>query len=186
VPQYQRDLPTDDSAKIPFRFYAVVEERIRTEIYCTNGLVLVPVSVLNRLRNEDQLATVLAYGIAGELQQQAAEAHGFTLKDAAESAAYGSLGFAGPLPTVLGSAGGMVALHKIKHTEENERGRMALAFLSDAGFDPHQAPEAWRLLAPVRLPKDPAHLKYPERSLYLQNMLETQPNSGPSAGKSSN
>jgi hypothetical protein len=29
---------------------------------------------------------------------------------------------------------------------ERERGRMALAFLADAGFDPRQAPEAWRLL----------------------------------------
>jgi len=38
---------------------------------------------------------------------------------------------------------------------------MALALMADAGFDPYQEPEAWRLLAPERLPKDLTKLKDP-------------------------
>ena len=175
VPQYQRDLPADDPAKIPFRFYVVEEQAIRSAMFCANGLVLVPVEAVHRLQNEDQLAAVLADGIAGELQQQATDAHGFTLKDAAELAARGGLGFAGPVPAALGSAGSWAVLQKVNgNIAEHERGRMALAFIADAGFDPRQAPEAWRLLAPGRLPKDLTKLKNPQRSLYLQNILDTQ------------
>jgi predicted Zn-dependent protease len=173
VPQYQRDLPVNDPAKIPFRFYAVEEQEIRSAIFCGNGLVLVPVEVMNRLQNEDQLAAVLADGVAGVLQQQVANARRFTftLKDAEESAAYALLVFAGPLP----EAGGLTVLQKVNsNVTERERGRMALAFMTDAGFDPRQAPEAWRLLAPGHLPKDRAKLKYPERSRYLQYNLDAQ------------
>ena len=172
VPQYQRDLPADDPAKIPFRFYAVEEQEIRSAIFCGNGLVLVPVEVINRLQSEDQLAAVLADGVAGVLQQQAANARTFTftLREVAEVAAYGALGFAGPIP-----AAGAGVLHMVDNNiAQRERGRMALAFIADAGFDPRQAPEAWRLLAPGHLPKDRTKLKYPERSRYLQNFLEVQ------------
>jgi len=40
VPQYQRDLPDDDQAKIPFRFYVVEGTYRRSAIFCGNGLVL--------------------------------------------------------------------------------------------------------------------------------------------------
>jgi hypothetical protein len=172
VPQYQRDLPADDPARIPFRFYVVEEKQYRSAIFCGNGLILVPVEVVNRLQSEDQLAAVLADGIAGELLLQAARARGFTSKDAAEMAAAGALGIAGLLPAALGSAGGLVALHKVNRTEEHERSRMALSFTADAGLDPRQAPQAWRLLAPTHLPKDRTQLKDPERSLYLQYILD--------------
>jgi hypothetical protein len=46
--------------------------------------------------------------------------------------------------------------------------------MADAGYDPYQAPEAWRLLAPERLPKDLARLKAPERSQYLSNFLKVR------------
>jgi hypothetical protein len=172
VPQYQRDLPADDPAKIPYRFYVVEEKEIRSDIFCANGLVLVPANVVNRLESEDQLlAAVLADGIAGELQLQADEARGFTMKDAAELAALGS----------LSAAGGLVIHEVSKHIAEHERGRMALAIMTDAGFDPREAPEAWRLLAPFHLPKDTTELSYPERSQHLQNILKEQYKAVPGA-----
>lgn len=177
VPQYQRDLASDDPAKIPFRFYVVEEKEIRSEIFCRNGLILVPAEVINRIQSEDQLAAVLADGVAGELQLQVADARGFgftfTRKEAAELAAAGLLGFGG-VPAALGNTGILVEQHEVGRSVEHRRERMALAFLADAGFDPRQAPEAWRLLAPYHLPKDVAHLKYPERSVYLQKILEVQ------------
>ena len=42
VPQYQRGLPDDDPAKIPFRFYAIEENYMRSVLVCEDGLILVP------------------------------------------------------------------------------------------------------------------------------------------------
>ena len=175
VPQYQRDLPANDPAKIPFRFYVIEERETRSAIFCANGLVLVPIEAVNRLQNDDQLAAVVADGIAGELQLQEPDVRGFTWKDAAVVAADGALGLAGPLPGALGSLAIPAAVgQRNGRIAEHGRGRMALAFTADAGFDPHQAPEAWRLVAPSHLPKDRTKLKTPERSLYLQTMLQVQ------------
>ena len=174
VPQYQRDLPTDDPAKIPFRFYMIEERETRTAIFCANGLVLVPVEIVNRLQNEDQLAAVLADGIAGELLLQADKGRPYTWKDGAILAVSAAMGVTGSAPAVVGGAGAVVMNSRAARIMEHERGRMALTFTADAGFDPHQAPKAWQLLAPSHLPKDLAKLKDSERSLYLQNILETQ------------
>jgi hypothetical protein len=172
VPKYQRDLPADDPAKIPFRFYVVEEREIRSDIFCGDGLVLVPANVVKRLESEEQLlAAVLADGIAGELQLQAGHAPGFKKKDAVALAAVGSFGV----------TGGLVVHEVYKRIAEHERGRMALAFMTDAGFDPREAPEAWRLLAPFHLPKDTSELSYPERSQYLQNILKEQYKAVPGA-----
>ena len=44
---------------------------------------------------------------------------------------------------------------------EEQRGRIALSLMADAGYDPWQAPEAWRLMQPKRLPGDVSALPYP-------------------------
>ena len=60
-------------------------------------------------------------------------------------------------------------------TMQEERLRIALALMSDAGFDPWQAPEAWRLLAsPKKLPADLASLTYPDSSCYQLGILSLQ------------
>jgi hypothetical protein len=57
---------------------------------------------------------------------------------------------------------------------EEQRGRIALALLADAGYDPRQAPEAWRLLDPKHAPADPSALAYPSRSGYQLGILNLQ------------
>jgi hypothetical protein len=173
VPQYQRDLPEDDPGKIPFRFYAVDEKSVRSEIFCDKGLVLVPVQVIRRLKNDDQLAALLADGVAAELRSQ--QAHmmlDMGLISVAEAAAFVAVRSAAGVGAVW--VGGAIAGHEIARKMEDERGRMALGLMSDAGFDPWQAPEVWRLLAPSHLPKDLAKLKYPARSTYLLSVLDLQ------------
>jgi len=180
IPQYQRDLPDGDPAKIPFRFYLVQETEIRSAIFCYNGLILIPSEVVSRLHNNDQLAEVLAYGIAGAIQKQTASTHGINWKEFAElmpGVALANIG--GIIPLALGSAMETTAQYKISRDLEHKIDRIALSYLADAGFDPHQAPEAWRVLAPETLPKNPLKLKYPEHSQYLQNFLKTQYNSTP-------
>jgi Domain of unknown function (DUF5666) len=176
VPQYQRDLPDDDPAKIHFRFYVVEEKDIRSDLSCHEGLVLVPVTVINRLRSEDQLAAVLADGVAASLQLGQARI-AIDWRILWEEAGFAALSAAGG-PWGLGYAGGMVGNAIVNHTLqrklENQRGRVALSLMSDAGFDPWQAPEAWRLLAPEKAPKDPSKLKYPERAGYQLEILNMQ------------
>jgi hypothetical protein len=57
---------------------------------------------------------------------------------------------------------------------EEQRGRVALSLMEDAGYDPWQAPEAWRLLEPKKLPADLNSLKYPNRSGYQLGILNLQ------------
>jgi hypothetical protein len=176
VPKYQRDLPDDDPAKIPFRFYLVDEEYIRSDLFCHEGLVLIPINAFNRLGNEDQLAALLADGIAASLQHQQVRV-AVEWKVVWEEAAVAALYSAGD-SWGLGLAGGMVGNavlnHNIQRKLEDQRGRIALSLMTDAGYDPWQAPEAWKLLAPAKLPKDPSKLKYPDRASYQLEMLHVQ------------
>jgi hypothetical protein len=168
VPQYQRDLPEDDPAKIPFRFYAIQEGDIRSALGCEDGLVLVPTPVVGRMQNDSELAAVLADGVAVILQRQnvrlQVEKKWMTAAEAAAAVGFG----------LTGLVGEKIAMSSFLRKIEEQRGRMALALMTDAGFDPWQAPEAWRMLAPIDFPKHPSKLKYPERSKYQLEILQLQ------------
>lgn len=168
IPQYQRDLAPDDPAKIPFRFYVVDELDIRSDLSCWEGLVLVPAQVIERLRNDDQIAAVLADGVAANVLKQGARvAFELGLLKAAQEASYAMISPAGILSTTI------IELDLLRKLED-QRGRVALGLMADAGFDPWQAPEAWRLLAPGQLPKKLGKLKYPARSKYQLEILRLQ------------
>jgi len=175
VPKYQRDLSDDDPAKIPFRFYVVEENNIRSDLFCHEGLVLIPVNVVNRLRNEDQLAAVLADGVAASMQRQ---------QDRMSGAELTTLLALAPAIGVGGVAliGEPLVKHEIGRKMEAQRGRVALSLMADAGYDPWQAPEAWRLLDPRQQPKDPAKLKYPDRAGYQLEILNLQYKRAESSG----
>jgi hypothetical protein len=174
VPQYQRDLPDDDPAKIPFRFYAVQEGYIRSALSCKDGLILIPTPVVGRMQNDSELAAVLADAVAVNLQRQNVQIQAdMKWIAAAEAAAYATVGLAG-------LTGAAIAAHPFLRKLEEQRGRIALALMFDAGFDPWQAPEAWRMLPPMDFPKHPSKLKYPERSKYQLEILHLQYK--PSAG----
>ncbi|HEU5351618.1 MAG TPA: DUF5666 domain-containing protein [Terracidiphilus sp.] len=164
VPEFERNLPDDDPSKIPFRFYVVVEKDIRSEIYCSNGLVVVPLDVVERLQNDDQLAAVLADGIAAQMQmQQERLAHVLGVAGVEFASYY-----------VAGITGYEVAKIEIRRKMERQHGALALSLMADAGYDPWQAPEAWRLLKPRQLPRNLKKLKYPARSKYLLEILRLQ------------
>ena len=57
---------------------------------------------------------------------------------------------------------------------KEERLRIALALMRDAGYDPWQAPQAWRLLEPDKLPANLALLAYPDASCYQIGILNLQ------------
>jgi hypothetical protein len=163
IPEYQKNLPESDSSKLHFSFYAVDEDQIRCEIALLGEVILVPTNVIQRLGNDDQLAAVLANGVAFNLQRQAAR----IVADNRALYAMEWIPFAG-LPT------GIIVADKINTELEEQRGRVALSLMADAGYDPWQAPEAWRLLGPKHLPADLNSLKYPSRSGYQLGILGLQ------------
>lgn len=169
VPAYLMKLDDNDKAKIHFRFYVVEENMVRSDLACIPGLILIPGKVLERLQNDDQLAALLADGIAGNLQQFASEAiekqkkldASFAIELALMTVPFG------------GVADGIIAKHQMDKLQEEERGRIALELMAAGGYDPWQAPEAWRLLAEKK-PKAGAQLPYPDRSGYQLSILNLQ------------
>jgi hypothetical protein len=169
VPTWLLQLPMDNPAKIHFSFIAVNNgARAALTFPDSKGLILVPAQLAVRFKNDDQLAAVLADGIANSLQQQAPTVIQFnfdrtTLAEGAGLVAAGFVPYAGP---VVESVGGQVMMNKYERAMNEQRWRVALQLMADAGYHPWQAPEAWRLAAPGKLPADTSTLKYPDRSGY--------------------
>jgi len=187
IPEYQNQLPLNDPSKIAYRFFVVDEPYIRTCIIGKLGVILVPRAVLDRLKDDDQLAAVLADGIASQFQLQRAQLPTVASFDQISSLAGAASVFALETTTVIG--GGIVkgvVDHEAEVKLEAERARIALQLLDNAGYDPWQAPDAWRLLGPNKLPKDAFELESPRLSRVEAGILHTQypqPSRGVSAAQ---
>lgn len=178
VPAYQNAMAEDDPLKIHFRFYAVDDKAYRGEICHSGGLVLIPTQVIDRLKNDDQLATLLADGVAFSLQNQWNRT--ITSLRVMEGVIFAGdvVGAFIPGAGLVGIIGGGVAENKYFKMLQQQRARVSLALMADAGFDLHQAPVAWQLLAPRRpvqnaekeLPKD----HYPPISNYILGVLHQE------------
>jgi hypothetical protein len=72
VPAYQRVMADDNPSKIHFRFFAVDNNKLRGADCLLDGAILVSKQTIQRLSKDDQLAAVIADGIACNLQRQAA------------------------------------------------------------------------------------------------------------------
>ncbi len=162
IPRYQNELPETDPSKINFRFYAVDAEKIHYVICSIDGLILVPLQMAVRLKDDDKLAAVLADGVAFNLQRQAARII-VANRVALGTEIAGEIGGAFvPGLGLVASIGDMTAANMTDPiVMEKQRARVVLSLLADAGYDPWQAPEAWRLLGPKHLPSNLDALSYP-------------------------
>lgn len=174
IPEYQKQLPDDSPSKIHFRIYVIEEPSFREDLECVEGLILVPRQVVERLVNEDQLAAIMANGVAYSIEAQSARLRTEILGlEGAELAGDVAGGFVGGVG-VGALVGGLVVNHEIELQMREQTGRIALALMADAGYDPWQAPETWRLLAPKKLPGDVKALPYPDRAGYQLGILNLQ------------
>jgi hypothetical protein len=170
VPAFQRNLPDADPAKLNFRFQVVDQEKLKDAVTLTNGIILVPKDVVQRLENDAQLATVLADNIACALEKQTFRQiparnvmTGTKIATAAAGVFIPGLGLAAGI-------GESVAASKIlKHALE-QSGRVSLSLLDDAGYDITQAPVTWWIL---NSKKPRAKTDMPYRARYLYNQLAT-------------
>ena len=166
VPEFQKQLAHDAPSRISFRFYAVDDDKVRSVFSCNAGLILIPKNAVERFQNDDQLAAVLADGIAVNLIRQL-----FTIP-AVKTSAQVAVVLAAGLPA-LGAADAIMDYEQAFGLAR-EHARVALQLMDDAGYDPWQAPEAWRLLPPKELPADTQSLEYTPEGKYQLSILELQ------------
>jgi len=177
VPAYQKDLPDDDPSKIHFRFYAIDENDFRGEYCPLTGLILIPRKSVERMANDAQLATVLADGVAYNLQRQAARVASANRLIVGVDVVASTALLLIPAPGAWVFVGGPTSAADRPYVEE--RARISLGLIADAGYDPYQAPEAWRRLAPKHMPQNPDSLPYGDLSGYQLSILNLQyPKSG--------
>jgi hypothetical protein len=145
VPPFQRDLPGDDPAKIPFRFHVVRSDMAGA--MAAASVILVYTRTFEILDNEAQLAWLLAHEIAHVTQK-----HSWRLSRMP------------PSPIRTGYA----------RAYENQADRLALEYASSAGYDPREAATTWKLMA-RRLGFSPlrnTHESHPMRRALVMAALE--------------
>jgi hypothetical protein len=174
APAFQQQLAKDDAARIHFRFYVVEESLIRSEFGCASGLILVPRQVVNRLKNDSQLAAVLADGVAYNLQAQSPRWIEQNIELAGAAIGGDVLAQFYPWAGLGTEVSVNVVAYELERQMKEQCGRIDLGLMADAGYDPWQAPEAWRLLAPRKRPSDTSHLKYPSQAGYQLAILNQQ------------
>jgi predicted Zn-dependent protease len=145
VPPWQREQADDQPFKIQFFFYVVDDDRVRSEyISSKGGLIAVPKAIVERLKDDSELAAVLADGAAFIIQQQGTK----VLMEqrvalGMEAASLALIAFSPAVALDLAVSGAMPNTKEQAQIEE-QRGRIALALLADAGYNPwkHRRPGA--------------------------------------------
>lgn len=172
IPAYQRNLPDTDPTKIDFRFQLIDQPKLHDAWTLPSGIILVPHQVVERLQNDSQLAAVLADNIASALEKQRfREIPAKHKMTAAQLAADAGGIFVPGLDTATAIANYKINKDIYRHAEE-QSGRISLFLLHDAGYEIHQAPLAWWLLAPKK-PTPMIDTPLPERAAYLYQALGT-------------
>lgn len=147
IPACQKNLPQNDPQKINFQFYVVDDKDLFQAMGSPHGIVIIPSQVVSDMQTDDQIAAVLAQGVAEALEWQVLpKAHnpaGPELMDLA------NIPNMSPLPAaVLMSVGLYMELHGNypSHFDPYQTTRVSLSLMHDAGYDVMQAPFAWKLL----------------------------------------
>ncbi len=176
IPACQKRLAANDPQKIDFRFYVVDDksyfQNIGTAIGSPDGIVIIPERTIARLRSDDQIAAILAQGVAQALEWQVPPSvvgsNGPALIQAAQ--------MAGPY---AGLALSSIGLYEMLHGKYPVRydplqtERVALSLMHNAGYDVLQAPVAWQILN-YRDAKHPLALRPPLQSVYLSNLVHLE------------
>lgn len=176
IPPIQRALDDDDPRKIKLHIYAVEGNDMRSFVCAPRGgLIFFPTYLVDRMQNEDQLAAALAVPIAFLLQRQGfgKEMRGWpAIRDQLSTTAfYLAIPYGGALPLDLMGA---LPDHKIAVRAEEQVGRIAISLMADAGYDPWQAPEAFRLLEAKRSDKGAMVVRWTDLSEYALSILNLE------------
>jgi hypothetical protein len=172
IPAYQRALPDGDPAKINFRFQLIDAKKSRDAVYLSSGVIVIAHQVVERMQNDDQLATVLADNIAENIEKDTLHMVSVGRKVLVADIAGDVAGaFVPGLGLATDLAGGGAAQH-IYDLQLQQSGRVSLCLLHDAGYNLDEAPLAWWLLA-AKPNRQLDQTKLPPRAATLYTMLAT-------------
>lgn len=135
----------------------VEDKYAASRIDLPNGTILVPQQAISRLKNDDRIAAYLANGIAAVLEKQ-------QLLDAVKK----RLLTAGEIGGMNWLVPGFFAAEKkddLVRAESEQRIRVSLALMHDAGYNLAEAPQAWWLLAAKR-PTPRSEITMPDEAIY--------------------
>ncbi len=147
IPAYQRDLLPDDITRIDFRFYIVDNKDLGSFFGLENGVVLVPYQIVQQLKNDSQVAALLANSIAEVLEKQSVHNVSVGRKTLLANLTGETVGALVPgvgLATII--ATNRIGNH-ILTLEQQQGSRVSLCFMHDAGYNLEEAPEAWHILS---------------------------------------
>lgn len=138
VPEWQRNLPDSDPAKIHFRFFVLQKTKnLDKTLSNDTGTVLIPSQVIVKLQNEAQLAVLLSAEIAGALEKDGYRSRSHKhAQVATEIAAYPAVGILGDV--AINSAFSAEYWTPLREHEY----RVGLRYVVASGYDPREAPIA--------------------------------------------
>ncbi len=146
IPASQKILAKGDPQKIDFRFYAVQMSTPQV-IGSPDGIVIIPVQMIEKLQNDDQVAALLSQGVAEALEWLVPPAA--TGNSGPAMVALGEMPFVGPVAGIALISSG---LFEMKHgtypsrLDPSKSARVGLSLMHDAGYDILQAPLASQIL----------------------------------------
>ncbi len=168
VPKYQMDFPPTEQTRIDFGFYLIDAPKWQDAIALPSGIVLVPYQIVDKMQNDSQLAALLADKVAWLLEKQPvplpATASDFGIAAGETAADILVPGFA-----LVMEAASIDAIKQFRLREE-QRARVSLDLMQDAGYDIEQAPVAWWLLS-EKNSNDLADTRIPRHAEYLFGLI---------------
>jgi hypothetical protein len=149
IPVVQRKMSATEMEKIPFQFF-LVQDKEPNAFATANGIVVVNDSMLETLENESQLAFVLAHEISHAVQEHYWRQLQYHHKKLAAlqigGAIAGAFGGWGSVAKNIANLTVAAVRNGYSRDLENQADRMGLEYMSSAGFDPREAPRAWKVM----------------------------------------
>lgn len=172
IPEYQRALPDSDPTKIPFRFQVFEEKHLNRSVDFADGTILIPLSTVKHLQNDDQIASYLAANMAAVIEKQEfRDAHKKTVFSAASLGSYflpvAPVAYVIAMPALVAAGASLDALEL---AEAQQDIRVALCLMHDTGYDVSEAPKTWWLLS-SKEPQPLSKIEIPSPSVYTYAIL---------------
>lgn len=147
IPAHQKNFAEGDPNKIPFQFY-VIEQKHLNAFAVANGTVVVHSSMLTSVENEAQLAFILGHELAHATQEHTLRQLEFHKKKrmalqiaAIAASAYGAYN----VRDIFNLVNAAIVNGYSRHLE-NQADRLGMEYMLAAGYDPREAPRAWKAM----------------------------------------
>lgn len=145
VPEFQRTMKESDLGKLKFRFY-VLDTKKQTQLVSSNGVVMISANVVERMKNDAQLAALLGQLVAAAVQEQE-----FRQQNRKEvQKVFGWTMTAASVISPAGTIAGLInsgAWAKFQRLQQEQAARVGMDYMQRAGFDPREFPAALQELS---------------------------------------